>query len=661
MKKIFGLSLLFLSVLLSGNFYANTVFAEAEVLDPAPAPITVSLKIRSGENIFFNNLVELLPAGTTEITGHTLDARSVLSTLNKADLDDTSWNISDLQYFESFGSFLLNCITSFVNTDSPKNDCYEWQYAVNGITPGKGMDKNILAGGENIYVYFSPQNRITLSADTITTIDSLVVTAEKYNFEDNTWTPAIGTMLGVTQPDPASPYNPPIEIMTSPTEAIGQITFTSIPAGLYDVGIRDNLGYYFPTKPLTVMPPPPPNSGGGGSSSAPEPKFSVEEALAYLKSVQSTDGSFGDSDMYTDWAAIAYGAGNISGSYKSSLLEYLSSNNSISSLITDNERRTMALMALGENPYSFHDKNYIDAIVKEFDGTQFGDTELINDDIFALIPLGKAGYDKDDNIITKTIDFIISKKESDGSWEGSVDVTAAVIQALVPFGSVDGISEALSDAETYLKNTQASDGGWGNVSSTSWAIQAENALNVSWTKNDKSGLDYLAKQQTNADNNGAVLSSSETPENAIWATSYAIPAGLGKTWNEIMESFSKPKNEENNLNNSNKNSNKKEEKEVETTILSPVIPPVNEVIPVVSNIPPVTKKVAVVLTEKIENSSDAGSKEIEEIKTPALTATVTNALPKKNKPANLPIFLSTASGLILLYGVFKFLSKRLKT
>ncbi|MFZ3012011.1 MAG: prenyltransferase/squalene oxidase repeat-containing protein [Minisyncoccia bacterium] len=638
---------------------------KAEEPSPTPPPVeptTISLKIRSGETIFFDNLVELLPTGPTEINGHILDAKSVLATLNRADLSDVNWDISDLQYFESFGSFLLNCITSSVGTDSPKNDCYDWQYAVNGMTPGEGMDKKILVGGENVYVYFSPQNKITLSANTINTNDSLLATAEKYNFEDNTWLPAINITLGVTQPDPVSSFNPPIEIMTSPTDTIGQVAFTSISAGLYDVGIRDNFGYYFPTKPLTVTTPPPPDEGGGssGGSSTPEPKFSAEDALSYLKNVQDTNGSFGDSNLYTDWAAIAYGAGGVSGSPRSLLLEYFNSDNEISSLITDNERRALALLALGENPYSFNDVNYIEAIVEEFDETQFGDDSLVNDDIFALIPLSKAGYDEDDSIITKTIDFIISKQEGDGSWEGSVDITAAAIQALLPFQSIAGVSGALTNAETYLINTQEEDGGWGNVSSTSWAMQAENILNASWTKNGKSGLDYLAEIQTSANNNGAMLPSSESSQNIIWTTSYAIPAGLGKPWSDIMERVSRPKKEdtEDNSSRSSRNDEDSEEEKTEEIVLP------SEETNLVAPIAPISPE-KITNIQEIEKLPDDPKKEIppgeeksDEPTTDIFTATAINAVPPQTSAPiqDIPIIIGTVSGTILLFALLKLLA-----
>ena len=66
----------------------------------------------------------------------------------------------------------------------------------------------------------------------------------------------------------------------------------------------------------------------------------------------------------------------------------------------------MALLSLGQNPYSFNGVNYIEAIINGFDGTQFGNTELVNDDIFALIPLSKVGYVESNEIISKALAYV---------------------------------------------------------------------------------------------------------------------------------------------------------------------------------------------------------------------------------------------------------------
>lgn len=448
----------------------------------------------------------------------------------------------------------------------------------------------------------------------------------------------------------------------------------------------------------------PDNIGGGsdeGENETPPPTFNAENALAYLKSVQGPDGSFGDSLLYTDWVAIAFGTMNVTDNSRDTLLAYLNSHNSISSLLTDNERRAMALLALGKNPYSYNDVNYIDSIIETFDGAQFGDADLVNDDIFALIPLKNSGYTKSDDMIVKDISFLISKQKTNGSWEESVDVTAAAIQALKPFDDLDNVDEAILKAENYLKDAQNNDGGWQNVSSTSWAMLAESALNASWKKDNKTGLDYLGTQQA-AD--GATLPSSETLANRIWATSYAIAASSQKSWSEIMQSVSKPavsepinQNGSGNSNDSSDNSssaNVSENTNTQTpTKINPVFCPPGDLFSVTTG----QACTAIALTNSVPPANSNGSPQInspqanlgqarpapefapdstlltastisaeevekvetstlEDIESDTLAATAINALPIKNIPI-IPIVLGSLSGIILLYVAFKFFIK----
>ena len=64
-------------------------------------------------------------------------------------------------------------------------------------------------------------------------------------------------------------------------------------------------------------------------------------------------------------------------------------------------------------------------------------------------------------------------------------------------------------------------------------------LGLSWIKNNYTGIDYLASIQ-NSD--GSISTSPENIQNKIWAISYVIPAVVGKSWNEIMHTVSKPDN-----------------------------------------------------------------------------------------------------------------------
>lgn len=509
------------------------------VVVTAPEVVLENVIIRDGGTILFSGAVPLPSSGTVDLVdtsgvSHAIDARSVLALLSAVDATSSLFSISNLEYYPSFDSLYLKCITG--NTTGQK--CDNWQYTVNSAYFGVGMDKNIVSGGETIYVYFGPQYRVVLDAPEVSEADTVTATAEEYDYQSDTWESRVGVTMGLTQPDPNNPWSP-IEVETRMVDEHGQVVFSGISVGSYNVGIKED--FYFPTEALSVIGPQV-SVSSGGSAGVTRPVFNIPLALAFLKDAQSRDGSFGGFDMYTDWVAIAYSATkDVSRDSLDLLRSYIHAHSELSHSLTDNERHAMALLSLGENPYSFRETDYISPIVRSFDGVQFGDPLLINDDVFALIPLTHAGYTVDDAFIVKSIQFILSKQRVDGSWEGSIDLTSAVIQALEPFTSMDGVSNSLTQAGSYVSARQNNDGGWGNVYSTSWALQASNVLNESWRKNGNTGYDYLASVQST---DGAVLSSGETLPNRIWATSYAIPALLGKSWNEILHSVSKQESKE---------------------------------------------------------------------------------------------------------------------
>jgi len=280
------------------------------------------------------------------------------------------------------------------------------------------------------------------------------------------------------------------------------------------------------------------NGGGGGSDV--EENFSIENALSFLSLQQESDGSFGDS-LYTDWVAIATSkVGGDANMLNSKLRNYLKNESFEASNITDYERHAMALMALGINPYDGTDINYIGEIVDSFDGKQIGYDSLYNDDIFALIVLSSAGYSKKDEMIEKIVSYVISKQSSSGAW-GSIDMTAAAIEALSNFESLDGVEDAISKGESYLVGKQKSDGSFENVFSTSWAIQAL-SLNNAFNDEVDNAIKYLISNQQS---DGGVTDDSNI-KSRIWATSYALPAVSKLSWNNILESFSKEENEESN-------------------------------------------------------------------------------------------------------------------
>lgn len=268
------------------------------------------------------------------------------------------------------------------------------------------------------------------------------------------------------------------------------------------------------------------------------PLLSIPKAVDYLKDTHRIYKFGSDSDLYTDWATIAYSAVGILDETHDLIYSNLKNYDVPSSLLTNNERRTMVLLSLGENPYYFMGVNYVESILDAFDGVQFGDEFFVNDDVFALIPLASVGYTVEDEIIIQDVAFILAKQnKNNGSWEDSVDLTAATIQALFPFQSIPGVSSSISKASNYLKNMQRENGGWDSVYSTSWAMQAMNTLNIFWTRSGQSPIDYFNSQQAE---DGAILLSDASVQNKMWATSYVLPAVLGKPWAVIFTRFPKP-------------------------------------------------------------------------------------------------------------------------
>ncbi len=281
-----------------------------------------------------------------------------------------------------------------------------------------------------------------------------------------------------------------------------------------------------------------PTSGGGTFLAIPKTKsvFDTNKAFDFLTLQQKVDGSFGE-DLYTDWTAFAFASSDKT-DQKNKFIKYITEEKFSGNNLTDYERHAMALMALGINPYDLNGINYIKKITESFDGKQFGDANKDNDEIFALIVLQNAGYTQNDKMVASDISFILSKQNSDGSWDNSVDLTGASIEALSGFNSNVEVKNALIKAKDYLKKNQKTDGGFGNVSSTSWAMQGILALGekpIDWINSENTPMDYLASNQ------GTDGGTKDTnTQNRIWQTSYVLASLSGKTWNTIMQKFTIP-------------------------------------------------------------------------------------------------------------------------
>lgn len=380
--------------------------------------------------------------------------------------------------------------------------------------------------------------KVVIASSTVPTGSTTTVSAFEFGFDSNwngVWTPSASSTIYIGN-----------ELLCT-TETNGTCELIS-PSGTTSIAAA-KLGFATSSPKIisparvTSDPEPVQTVSGSGSSGATRTDSStaktvnVSHAIEFIYSGQQTDGSFSNA-LYDDWVALAL-SGVSNDNRKDKLVSFMRSSSPNLSSVTDYERHAMALMSLGINPYSGTSIDCISHIIQAFDGNQIGDANLVNDDVFAIFPLLKVGYDVNDEIIYKTGINIIDSQRNDGSWNGSIDMTSAAVAALSQVQTISGTQAALSKARTYLLERQQADGGFGSTFSTSWVVQAITALGenaTSWKSSaGKNPLDSLAASQ--AEDGGLEYGSSQGTR--IWATSYMIPSVLNRSWFSLLSSFAK--------------------------------------------------------------------------------------------------------------------------
>lgn len=514
-------------------------YISSEQFTLSPVPEHINLILRGSSTTAFSGSVNLTELNTPDIlvtpTNSTnnvaVSPRSLLGILLDLQTTSNSFKITDLAYYSSFNSFLLNCVAIPATSTTP--DCYNWTYAINSSYPQTGMEQQMLKNGDTVYVFFGSPHRVSLSTNSVVAGSSFTATAEKYNLPLGNYEPLTGVTLGAGTQNSDFTFT---ELATSTVGSNGQAVFTINTTGTFSVGIQED--YYFPAQTITITEATNGGGGGGGGGGITHTNLDSAKALAFISASQNADGSF-SSPFSTDWTALAYASAG-SSSAKTKLKNYLLTATPKIYNITDYERHAMALQALGINPYNGTPVDYITPIVNAFDGTQIGDKDLDTDDIFAIFPLVKAGYTANDTIIQKTLEYIISTQKADGSWDSNVDMTSSAMQAIGPFSTTPGYSKAMKMAMEYITKKQNSNGGFENIDSTSWAQTMLNSVK----EGDPSHFvpltsslgyfptDYIGSSQQ-AD--GGVLSGDR-----VWSTAYAVVAVSGKGWFSLLTSFPKP-------------------------------------------------------------------------------------------------------------------------
>ncbi len=511
----------------------------------ASADTTIRLSIETASGSLYDQEINVAPcdsdnAGTMSITAY-------CAVLQSGVANNWSWYGTDA---------FLNSLGGAAN-DFTNNIYWGWFHDL--VYGDTAMSAYTLSSGENILLNFDINPlKLTVSDSNPSEHSTVVLTLSEFSLDESfnpIWNPAVGGSVDIN----GTVY--PVE-----NDGTYSLTLNST-----DPFVISGTKTGFINSVVLTLNPTRAVGGGGGKVSPYTPSsvevekekaieiekekvpevekivgFDTKKAFDFLISQQKENGSFGQ-DLYTDWIALALASmENQNQKIQSviSLVRYFGELKIADMSLTNLERHTMALLALGLNPYSTNGENYIQKIADAFDGKQFGDVNEDNDDIFALIVLSNAGYSKDEDIIKNTIAYILSRQGENGSWDESVDMTGAGIQALSIFHQDEQIKNALAKAKEFLKQNQKEDGGWGNASSTAWAIGGILALTEKpedWIKKsadnliENTPLDFLTKNQ---DTDGGIKN--EAMQNKIWETAYALSALSGKPWNQIMQKFDKP-------------------------------------------------------------------------------------------------------------------------
>lgn len=123
-----------------------------------------------------------------------------------------------------------------------------------------------------------------------------------------------------------------------------------------------------------------------------------------------------------------------------------------------------------------------------FDGSQFGDPALLNDDLYALLALVAGGATSADPQVAKSVSYLAAHQNPDGGWgyaaggASGTDLTAMVLLLSDRLGSTGQAtaSAATAKAEAYLSSARVdgegfaeSPGGASNCDSTAWALRVD--------------------------------------------------------------------------------------------------------------------------------------------------------------------------------------------
>jgi len=518
MRRIF---LLIIIYLFSIAFFAPHVSAQT----------TFHLRIEGSAQTYFDDQVSVDACAITDSTGneHTYTNSAACGIVEAARIKNFTYTFQDF----GFGLMLTRIGTDTNAADFSKS----WIFWLNDAPASTGLDSYTPNTNDEILLAYTNYPGIPLKIDlpadaqvgqpiTLNVKKRTGTTDTDWNWH-GTWEPANGATLHLNG----------LSLLVPET---GRLTLilTDVMNNLWANGdnfirsshltISDNSPTPTPT-PSPTPTPTPQATPTPNTTPAIDRIAAAKRALAYLRDRQDSDGTIGGSSV-SAWSTIAFGANeDKSETIKKGNVSLLSAfTKTQPESATDIERLILALRATGQSPRNYQGTDYVKQLKNKYYDNQFGETTLINDDIFGILALLAADEPRNSIYLHDSVTTLLKKQNNVGAWE-NLDLTAATIQALKRYQQLGGdinIKNNIEHAKDYLKNHQDNIGGFGeNSATTAWGIQAIVALGedpLDWNITSNNPITALISYQ----NSDGGFGWKNNIDVSTFMTAYAIPALL---------------------------------------------------------------------------------------------------------------------------------------
>jgi len=499
----------------------------------------VVFRVRGNQQIIFEDAIDLPTTGTTTLPeGQEVDSRSV-----SAILSTLSMSASTTLVFTSTSSTVY--LDSMSINGAPTTP---WLHAING-TISNLVSNEILSGGEDVRFFDAAQFRTTFSTTTVATGTPVEITFEKFDVSDmntDAYIPDAGIDIGAALASTSA------EVATTTTDGDGIASFTFNTPGTYriakiidgyengtDIIILDSSST---TTPTTTDP-------GTGTGTTTQTSFATDLAVNFLINNRATS-----TVEQKEWNAIAFSVVEIEGpnqtafnSEKTFLASFLKTGELSGTEPRDLARRILALLAIGENPYTAGSVDRVANLVSMFNGASFGTGPTTSvttiDNAYAVLALKNAGYAMSESMMQTAIASIKSTQMLDGSWNNDFNATAVALETLSLESSTS--PEAVK-AKEYLEQEQnPSNAAWSTNDEATTArvllslfavgVQDSNLIQSSWTP-----LSYLADKQGKETGQDGSVGNMTSLNERITATALTIIAMTEESLDIVITDTSKP-------------------------------------------------------------------------------------------------------------------------